>query len=69
MAITWTKYWTGADDGTTLKGVDLKNIQDDLGNVLTSSDIGSTVQAYDEGTTTVCYEGAVVCYEEAVVTI
>lgn len=30
MAIAWTKNWGPSDDGTILKGVDLKNIQDDI---------------------------------------
>lgn len=30
MAIIWTKNWTAADDGTVLKAIDLKNIQDDI---------------------------------------
>jgi hypothetical protein len=38
MAITWTKEWAGTDDGTIVGGVDLKNIQDDLANVLQTLD-------------------------------
>lgn len=38
MAIIWTKNWTGADDGTILKAIDIKNIQDDLANVQTVGD-------------------------------
>ena len=30
MAITWTKEWQAADDGTIVSGLDLKNIQDDI---------------------------------------
>ena len=30
MAITWTKEWEASDDGTILKALDLKNIQDDI---------------------------------------
>lgn len=30
MAITWTKDWSASDDGTVLKGIDLRNIQDDI---------------------------------------
>lgn len=47
MAITWTKNWSGADDGTLLKGVDLGNIQGDLAAVVQTTDIGVTVQGYD----------------------
>lgn len=38
MAITWTKEWAGTDDGTIVGGLDLKNIQDDLANVLQTAD-------------------------------
>lgn len=47
MGITWTKEWQGADDGTVLRAVDLRNIQLDLANVLQTSDIGVSAQAYD----------------------
>lgn len=30
MAIVWTKYWGPSDDGTVLKGIDLRNMQDDI---------------------------------------
>lgn len=30
MSITWTKEWAASDDGTIVKGLDLKNIQDDI---------------------------------------
>ena len=39
MAIIWTKEWQGSDDGTILKGIDLKNIQDDLSIVQTVGDV------------------------------
>lgn len=38
MAISWTKYWAGSDDGTIVGGIDLKNIQDDLANVTVTGD-------------------------------
>jgi hypothetical protein len=38
MAIIWTKDWEGTDDGTIIGGLDLKNIQDDLSNVLQAAD-------------------------------
>ena len=38
MAIIWTKYWQGSDDGTVIGGIDLKNIQDDLSIVQTVND-------------------------------
>lgn len=39
MAIVWTKYWQGSDDGTILRGIDLRNIQDDLAVVQTVDDV------------------------------
>lgn len=30
MALTWTKAWTSADDGSVLGGADLKNLQDNV---------------------------------------
>lgn len=48
MAIVWTKLWSGSDDGTILRGIDLRNIQDDLAGVLQTSDIGVLVQGYDD---------------------
>ena len=38
MAVIWTKDWSGSDDGTIIGGIDLKNIQDDLSNVLQAAD-------------------------------
>jgi len=32
MAITWTKHWVAGDDGTILRALDLRNIQDDIDN-------------------------------------
>lgn len=46
MPVTWSKLWTGADDGTIVRGIDLGNIQNDLALVVQTSDVGSTVQAY-----------------------
>jgi hypothetical protein len=34
MGITWTKAWAAVDDGAILKGVDLKNLQDDIDDFL-----------------------------------
>lgn len=30
MAITWTKHWAAGDDGTILRAIDLRNIQNDI---------------------------------------
>lgn len=68
MAINWTKAWSGSDDGTIIRGVDLKNIQDDLAGVLQSSDIGDSVASQsDVNTAIVCNDNEVVCYENEVV--
>ena len=60
MPISWTKVWAGTDDGTLLHGIDLKNIQEDLAGVLSTSDVGSNADI-------VTYEGVVVVYEGDVV--
>ena len=38
MAIIWTKDWDGSDDGSIVGGIDLKNIQGDLSNVVQTND-------------------------------
>lgn len=30
MSISWVKHWNTSDDGTTLRAIDLRNIQDDI---------------------------------------
>jgi len=67
--ITWTKDWSGADDGTIVGGADLKNIQDDLSTVLTTSDIGVTVKAYTEPGTHIFWENSAVSWENDAVYI
>ena len=77
MAITWTKNWSGSDDGTILKGVDLGNIQSDLAGVITTaeltvadvlltSNIGVTVQAFENYR---FWENDAVSYENSAVYI
>ena len=44
-AITWTKDWSSADDGTVVSGADLKNIQDDIGSGLTQD--ATSIQGID----------------------
>lgn len=61
--ITWTKEWAGSDDGTIVGGTDLKNIQDDLAPVLTLSDIGVLVKAYNDPGDALFWEGNAVSYE------
>jgi hypothetical protein len=38
MSLPWTKYWVASDDGTTLRAVDLRNIQDDVSSGLNTVD-------------------------------
>ena len=61
--ITWTKEWAGTDDGTTVGGADLGNMQSDLGIVLTTADLGVTVKAYSDPGDLIFYENAAVAYE------
>lgn len=61
--ISWTKEWAGADDGTIVGGNDLRNIQDDLANVLTLSDIGVLVKSYTDPGDMLFWEGDPVSYE------
>lgn len=65
--IVWTKEWSGADDGTIVGGIDLMNIQDDLANVLTTSDIGVLVKSYTDPGELVFWENNAVSYENAAV--
>lgn len=60
MPINWTKLWSGTDDGTLLKGIDLKNIQEDLAGVLTTSDVGSSSDIITHESVVVTYEGDVI---------
>lgn len=60
MPINWTKTWSGTDDGTLLKGVDLRNLQEDLAGVLTTSDVGSNADIITHEDVVVAYEGDVV---------
>lgn len=62
MTVNWTKQWEGSDDGSIIGGADLRNLQDDLANVLTTSDIG--YQGY-----LVVFEGDILTYEGNVVYI
>ena len=43
MAITWTKNWSGSDDGAVLRGIDLRNIQQDIDTHLGGSGVGGYV--------------------------
>jgi len=71
--ITWTKSWAGSDDGTILKGTDLQNIQQDISSTLTdvleTSDIGVTVQAYSAAKDYIFWENEAVAYENNAVYI
>jgi hypothetical protein len=43
MSLTWTKRWSPADDGTTLKGADLRNLQDDIDSYVTTNPTAGVV--------------------------
>ena len=43
MGITWTKDWSSADDGTTVDGADLENIQSDIDSEQGNA---TTIQSY-----------------------
>jgi len=61
MGITWTKSWQASDDGTVLKGIDLKNIQDDI----TSGSTGdaTSIWGVDIETPTAADDGKVLYYD------
>ena len=59
MGINWTKYWEGVDDGTVLRAIHLKMIQQDLADVLTTSDVGSSAEI-------IVHDGEVLVYESQV---
>jgi len=60
MPIEWTRVWAGVDDGTILTALDLKNIQQDMANVLTTSDVGSNADIMTHDGAVVVFEGNVV---------
>lgn len=63
MAITWTKNWGPSDDGTILKGVDLKNIQDDIDATGVSD--ADKIHGYDIDTPTVTDDGKALTFDNA----
>lgn len=64
MAIVWTKDWTASDDGTVLKAVDLKNIQDDI-NTTGLADADS-IQGVPVVAPTPSEDGQALIYDDAV---
>ena len=69
MAVEWTKLWSPSDDGTVIRGIDLRNIQDDINttgladadkiqgfpvDVPTSSDDGKSL-VFDNGNSKFTY--------------
>jgi microcystin-dependent protein len=62
MAITWTKNWSAADDGTLLKGVDLKNIQDDIDTTGVSN--AETIQGFPIDAPTVTDDGKAITWDD-----
>jgi microcystin-dependent protein len=63
MAIVWTKDWSAADDGTVLKAVDLKNIQDDI-NTTGIAD-ASSIQGAPVPAPTTADDGDALVYDDA----
>ena len=63
MAITWTKYWGPADDGTVLRGVDLRNIQDDIDATGVSD--AETIQGVDVDAPTITDDGKALVYDHS----
>lgn len=43
MSLPWTKRWMPADDGTTLKAIDLRNLQDDIDSYITTDPTAGVV--------------------------
>ncbi len=64
MAIIWTKDWEASDDGTVLKAVDLKNIQDDINQTgLADAD---SIQGVPVAVPTPADDGKAIIYDDAV---
>ena len=64
MAIIWTKDWEASDDGTVLKAVDLKNIQDDINQTgLADAD---SIQGVPVAIPTPADDGKAIIYDDAV---
>ena len=63
MAIVWTKYWGPSDDGTVLKGIDLRNIQDDINTTgLADAD---AIQGFPVAAPTPSDDGKGLVYDDA----
>jgi len=61
MAIAWTKNWGPSDDGTVLKGVDLKNIQDDIDATGVSD--ATKIHGFDIDTPTITDDGKALTFD------
>jgi len=63
MAIVWTKDWGPADDGTIIKGIDLKNIQDDINTTgLADAD---AIQGFPVDAPTAADDGKALIYDHS----
>lgn len=60
--LIFTKQWSGLDDGSLLRGIDLRNLQQDLSGVLTTDDLS------DHGTL-VFWQNDVVSWENEAIYI
>ena len=63
MAIVWTKDWGPADDGTIIKGIDLKNIQDDINT--TGLAYADAIQGFPVDAPTATDDGKALIYDHA----
>jgi len=50
MSLPWTKRFSPSDDGTSLRGVDLRNIQDDIDSYITVNPSSGTVNTTGDQT-------------------
>ena len=63
MAIVWTKDWGPSDDGTIIKGIDLKNLQDDINTTgLADAD---KIQGFPVDAPTAADDGKALIYDHA----
>ncbi len=63
MAIVWTKLWGPADDGTVLKGIDIRNIQNDI-NATGLAD-ADAIQGFPVDAPTPADDGKALVYDDA----
>lgn len=69
MSLPWTKPWSVTDDGTTLRAVDLKNIQDDIDSGFNTADatLAGLSSVYVSVATCVFWDDELISYENELV--